>query len=303
MTTPIVSKSLPKDQAAAVESILLVQTRVPEITSLHRALRDTGFEVVVASTVREALGLIVSDKFSALICNLHAPAPGDGFTLINAMRHAQPHAVTMILTDYPALKESLVALLPIADELVVTPVPLTEIIALLKDRLKTPRPKRLKVLQPVATILERNAKQTISDWLVRVNAVKDLVDQPLSDEGRTGHLPRLLQEVIKRLRTPRLDEGDAATSLAAISHGKVRREQGYTAAMLVTESRILQVCIFKMLRNNLGSLDWTMVLTDVMTIADEVDSQLAQTTASFSREKLKRKKRTAKPERDLLTAC
>jgi hypothetical protein len=62
----------------------------------------------------------------------------------------------------------------------------------------------------------------------------------------------------------------------------VRSEQGYTAAMLVEESRILQVCIFKCLRTHLSALDLSLVLTDVMTIADEVDSQLRQTMLSFS---------------------
>ncbi|MCU1284134.1 MAG: response regulator receiver protein [Acidobacteriales bacterium] len=276
------SADLHKKEATPESSILLVQSHSGELSTLERALRKSGFKVIAASTVKEALGLLVSGKFSALLCMLQGPTPGDSFTLINAMRHVHPDAVTMIITDYPALKESLVALLPLADELVVTPVPPTEIIALLKDRLRSPRPKKWKPPEPVANILERNAKQTISEWLVRVNDVKDLVDQPLSDEGRTGHLPRLLQEVIKRLRAPRLEEGDASVSMAAISHGKVRREQGYTAAMLVTESRILQVCIFKTLRSNLASLDWTLVLTDVMTIADEVDSQLTQTMASFS---------------------
>ena len=52
--------------------------------------------------------------------------------------------------------------------------------------------------------------------------------------------------------------------------------------MLVEESRILQVCIFKTLRSNLGAVDLALVLTDVMTIADEVDSQLRQTMASFT---------------------
>jgi hypothetical protein len=67
-----------------------------------------------------------------------------------------------------------------------------------------------------------------------------------------------------------------------LAHGRVRSEQGYTAAMLVEESRILQVCIFQTLRNNLSAVDLALVLTDVMTIADEVDSQLKQTMTSFS---------------------
>ena len=54
--------------------------------------------------------------------------------------------------------------------------------------------------------------------------------------------------------------------------------------MLVEESRILQVCIFKTLRSNLAAVDVALVLTDVMTIADEVDSQLRQTIGSFSDE-------------------
>jgi hypothetical protein len=43
--------------------------------------------------------------------------------------------------------------------------------------------------------------------------------------------------------------------------------------MLVHESRILQVTIFGTLQSNLNSLDFSVLLPDVMTIADEVDAQ------------------------------
>jgi hypothetical protein len=49
----------------------------------------------------------------------------------------------------------------------------------------------------------------------------------------------------------------------------------------VEESRILQVSIFNTLQNNLGSVDFGTVLLDVMTIADEVDSQLKQAMLGF----------------------
>jgi DNA-binding response OmpR family regulator len=242
----------------------------------------SGFEVVAASTVKQALTLLMGEKFSALICDLHIPAPGDAFTLVNAMRHFHPKAVTMIMSNYPELKESVSALLPQADEIVVTPVPLHEIVILLKKRLLEPRHHELKTPEPVATVLERHSSSTISEWLLRVNRNKGLGSVPLSNELRTGHLPTLLIELVRRLRTPHSDEGKARVSMAAVAHGKVRREQGYSAAMLVEESRILQVCIFKTLRSNLNALDLSLVLTDVMTIADEVDSQLGQTMVSFS---------------------
>jgi hypothetical protein len=57
--------------------------------------------------------------------------------------------------------------------------------------------------------------------------------------------------------------------------------QGYTAAMVVEESRILQVSIFNTLQNNLGSVDFSTALLDVMTIADEVDSQLKQAMLGY----------------------
>jgi hypothetical protein len=51
--------------------------------------------------------------------------------------------------------------------------------------------------------------------------------------------------------------------------------------MMVEESRMLQVSIFNTLQNNLGSVDFSSVLLDVMAIADEVDSQLKQAVLGF----------------------
>jgi hypothetical protein len=51
--------------------------------------------------------------------------------------------------------------------------------------------------------------------------------------------------------------------------------------MVVEESRILQVSIFRTLQRNLCSVDFSKVLLDVVTIADEVDSQLKQALISY----------------------
>jgi hypothetical protein len=70
-------------------------------------------------------------------------------------------------------------------------------------------------------------------------------------------------------------------SVSASEHGSTRRKQGYTAAMMVEESRVLQVSIFNTLQNNLASIDFSVLLFGVMTIADEVDSQLSQAMKSY----------------------
>lgn len=263
--------------------ILLVEVESLEPSALHTAFQRNGFTVTATSSVKQAIILLTAKTYAALVCDLHVPAPGDGLTLVNAMRHFHPDAITMIASPYIALRESISTLLPQADEILVTPIAPEHIVTLLKKRLREPR-HLSKVPETIATVLERHSSNTISEWMSRVNDNKGLLSIPLDDEGRTGHLPTLLRELVQRLRTPHVDEGKAKISLAALAHGRVRSEQGYTAAMLVEESRILQVCIFKTLRTNLSALDLSLVLTDVMTIADEVDSQLRQTILSFSEE-------------------
>jgi hypothetical protein len=85
--------------------------------------------------------------------------------------------------------------------------------------------------------------------------------------------------VIVRLR---LDSGTkAAISKAAANHGDLRRKQGYTVAMAVEESRLLQVTIFAMLHKHVKRLDLSKLLPDVVTIADEVDAQLKEQMLRF----------------------
>ncbi|MGA7290495.1 MAG: hypothetical protein WBX02_20500, partial [Terriglobales bacterium] len=76
-------------------------------------------------------------------------------------------------------------------------------------------------------------------------------------------------------------DGEAIYSPAALLHGELRFAQGYTPEMLVQESRILQVTLFGTLKDNMNALDFSLLLPDVMTIADEVDAQLTQTMGSF----------------------
>jgi hypothetical protein len=134
-------------------------------------------------------------------------------------------------------------------------------------------------IETVADILEREMPNLIDEWLARVEQEPDLIHIPLNFEERTGHLPQLLHDVIKRLR---LDSGTKAPiSKAAADHGDLRRKQGYTVAMAVEESRLLQVSIFTTLHQNANQLEFSALLPDVVIIADEVDAQLKEQMLRF----------------------
>ena|ERR1700722_1536261 len=135
------------------------------------------------------------------------------------------------------------------------------------------------VVESVADILERELDPLIEAWLMRVEKESDLAHIQLTHDERTGHLPHLIHDVINRLR---LDvETKAPISKAAADHGDLRCKQGYTVAMMVEESRLLQVSIFTTLHKNVKNLEFSALLPDVVTIADEVDAQLKEQMLRF----------------------
>jgi hypothetical protein len=138
--------------------------------------------------------------------------------------------------------------------------------------------------ETVAAILARCRDPLIQKWLARAKKTPQLNHLNLTNEERTGYLPRLVEDLVSRLTRPKSSnrEDEAQVSLAAVEHGQLRYTQGYTSGMLVHESRILQVTIFGTLQENLNVLDFSLLLPDVMIIADEVDSQLTQTMESFT---------------------
>jgi CheY-like chemotaxis protein len=245
----------------------------------QEGLEAYGFEVVAAASVNEALRLISAEKFDVLLSDLHMPDAGDGFTVVSAMRHAHPKAVTLALSGYPALQEAMAAILLEADEVLVKPVGLAAVAEVIQKKLSNPSARMLMKKERVAEILERDAEPTIRDWMSKVERNEELTGVSLSYQERTGHLPLLLGDLVRRLRLA--PNAKLPKSIAAREHGILRRKQGYTVAMAVEESRILQVSIFSTLQNNLRSVDFNSVLLDVMTIADEVDSQLKQAMLGF----------------------
>ena len=270
-----------EEQQGMWPRILLVDDDEVVRDTIKQVLEISEFHVTTANNVSEAIHLIDTESFDVLISDLHMPGAGDGFTVISAMRHKHPNAVTLLFTGYPALKEAMDAILLQADEVLVKPMPIPEMVALIRERLDKRSARPASCTERVATILEREATATIIEWLGRVRMDSELNQVALSDEQRTGHLPQLIRELVYRLRVPR-SLGTKQLSEGAAMHGKVRRSQGYSIPMIIEESRILQVSIFHTLQTNLKIVDFSLLLIDVMTIADECDSQLKQTIVSFS---------------------
>jgi DNA-binding response OmpR family regulator len=266
-----------------IQRVLLVDDDDAVLEVMRLLLESNGFEVVAVGGVTEALKRIATETFQVLITDLHMPNAGDGFTVISAMRHSQPAALTMLLSGFPDVKSAIEAIILEADEIVVKPVEVKRLAELVRERLMNRRPAA-PPKESVGAILHRCSEIAVQNWLARAKQALELNHLELKDEERTGHLPKLIQDLVRRLNRPitgSLQDFAATFSTAAVLHGELRYGQGYTPEMLVHESRILQVSLFETLKNNMNALDFSLLLPDVMTIADEVDAQLTQTMGSY----------------------
>jgi CheY-like chemotaxis protein len=266
--------------APAPARVLLVDDNPSILLTLALVLRKNGFDVATAASVNEALKLIASQTFDVLLSDLHMPQPGDGLTVVSAMRNADPKAVTIIFSGYPEMAQATAALLHQTDDILIKPLAVELLVKTIRDRLALGATPGRKV-EDVADILEYAAQSTIEDWLQSVKREPEVFSVAMEDDVRCAHLPQMFRDLVSRLRHPLPLGTRALVSPAAARHGQLRCQQGYTAPMLVEESRMLQVAIFQTLQDNLQKADYSVLLVGVMAIADEVDSQLAQQMASY----------------------
>jgi CheY-like chemotaxis protein len=237
--------------------------------------------VTSATNVVEALKCITSGSYDALVSYLHMPGAGDGLTVASAMRHANPSAVTFLLSEFPQMEAAAQAILLHADEVLVKPMGVASLVDAIKHKLAI-GPVRKRKIESVAAILERTTEDTIQEWYRLIQTAELVMSIPMTRELRSAHLRQILADIVYRLLSSRAIGSRDFISATATEHGWKRHSLGYSGPMLVEESRMLQVSIFQTLQNNLATIDFSQLLLGVMTIADEVDSQLSQAMEGFT---------------------
>src|SRR5450755_3186479 len=126
-------------EGQTIHRVLLVDDDDAVRDMMSESLKSKGFEVVAVGGVTDALKRIATETFHVLITDLHMPNAGDGFTVISAMRHSQPDALTMLLSAFPDVKSAMEAIILEADEIVVKPVEVKQLAELVRERLLTRR--------------------------------------------------------------------------------------------------------------------------------------------------------------------
>ena len=266
--------------------LLLVDDDETVLTGLGTVLEAQGYSVTTASSVIEALQHIASESFDVLLSDLHMPGDGDGLIVVGVMRHANPKAVTLLLSANPDMTKATAAMLRQVDDIVTKPVKAGAILQAIRQHLAQEKPSRRSgSIELAATVLERESASVTQAWLQAMKETGGLTAAPITEEEQTDYLPDAIDEIVYRLRYPQRLGSMTLFSMAALQHGARRRRQGFGAPMLVEEARALQVALFQAVQHNLDLIGVGQFPGTLMVIADEVNAQLLQSLSGYENEK------------------
>lgn len=264
---------MPKARVLFVDDEASIRLTLPEILKRH------GFDVRSEGSVSAALAAINEDRFDVLIADLNIGMPGDGFTVVSAMRRTQPEAVTIILTGYPAFETALEAIRSQVDDYAVKPADIDELVQVIEDKLKNREPHRPMPKKRVATILRENIDPVVHAYIEGVRGLNGVPELRLNDEELADNVPLMIGELIAIVESSEATK--RARLVRASEHGRVRREQGFELPNLIAEHGILRQVLLNVIQENLLAVDVSNVLTDILHIEQASDRQLGQAVEAF----------------------
>ena len=248
--------------------------------TLPLLLERHGFDVTSVPTVADALVQITAISFDVLLADLNIHREGDGFLVIAAMRRAQPRCKNFILTGYPGLESAIRAIQNQVDDFFTKPADIEELVAKIKARLAAPaiRPVRL------APVLMENEREITSKILDAIKSDAILGKVQLDDRKRVDHLPSIFQAVIGRLmREGRLFSPNELQF--ATRHGRRRKKEGYTPAMLVREFQLIGETIYNLLGSDILPLGVVELLSDLRLLTHSLNTFTLVSFEAYSRSK------------------
>jgi YesN/AraC family two-component response regulator len=227
--------------------------------TLPQILRMKGYEVEVASNVTEALTAIQSRIFDVLLSDLNIGNPGDGFTVVSAMRRTQPSCITLILTGYPGFETALQAIRSQVDDYLVKPTQVEHLLETIEAKLKQRTPHQPLPLKRVAHIMHDYHDEIITAALASLASGGKLRKL----KAREG-IPELLTTI-----TAALSSGSEQESLAqGAAHGMLRRTQEFSIDDLFEEFRALERSVYEVVQENLLVADVSNLVPDLRALND-----------------------------------
>ena len=261
-----------KPRLLFVDDDISIRETLPPILILH------GFEVTVVASVREALVKINQEPFDILLSDLNVGEPGDGFTVVSAMRRLQPDARTFILTGYPDFASALEAIRRQVDDYLIKPMDVPTLLRTLTSQAQV-RETHQCLGKLASAVIRENADSIIQNWFQETTKDQQFRQLRVPKNEFIDHLPDVLRQLADRLdNKPEVSQKRLESALA---HGRTRRQQGASATLVIAESRILYRVIAACIQANLLHMDISAIIPDLILISETLNEMLSISLRSF----------------------
>ena len=272
----------PNQQRMATH-ILFVDDEPSMRETMPRILAMHGYKVTSAGTVAEALSKIASQPFDVLISDLNIGEPGDGFTVVSAMRRTQPQCFTFILTGYPAFETALKAIRSQVDDYLLKPAPIPELVDAIERKLKSAerRPIRPIASKRISEVIRENAAKIAQRTLATMKTEPELAALPLTDAQRIFPFTSLLEELAEMLAASEPANTLKRSMHSATMRGHIRRLQGYSIPLIIASLRLLEDEVYQVVGENLLALDISFVISDIRRLNNNLALQLQETARAY----------------------
>ena len=261
--------------------VLFVDDEASIRATLPAILERNGFEVVAVGTVAATIAAISQRQFDILLSDLNIGEPGDGFTVVSAMRRVQPQAKAFILTGYPDFETALRAIRNQVDDYFVKPTDAATLVAMLQQKMLEPQRTQYGPLKQVSQVLQELQPVIIRAFTEIVPTHPELSRVKLPEHEIGAHVPAVLAELTSRVRSG-AKELRPETMAAAAAYGSRRHEDGYSISMLVAECHLLEHVISATLQDNLLRIEMSTLIRDMIGIGESLNAFTEEAVRAFS---------------------
>ncbi len=173
--------------------------------------------------MNEALSQFTTAPFDVLISDLNIGHPGDGFTVVSAMRRTQPTCITLILTGYPGFDSAVEAIRSQVDDYLIKPAPIPILIKLIEQKLQNPKPDGASATKRISQLLREETFEITQRALNEMKSDPALEAIPLTDEQRIEFVPRTLEDLATMLESAEPEQTTAEVLPLQILNERVLR--------------------------------------------------------------------------------
>ena len=261
-----------------LQKVLFVDDEASIRLTLPHILRLKGYEVVATGTVSEALTAMQREEFDVLIADLNIGQPGDGFTVVSAMRRVQPKAVTLILTGYPAFESALEAIRSQVDDYLVKPADVEVLCDVIKKNLIEHTQTAHITPRKLWLVMRDHGSEIIERWQ-QAMAIES-ARRPSNDNETEQYFRVVIAELADMLETHPARVSDHGLKASA-NHGKRSRANGASVQDLIKEIKVFRQVLFRVIQENLLAVNTSYVISDMSLISDHLDEQLKASVEAF----------------------